>query len=143
MKLSMVAGACCPQCVHGEAMLFKYQILNSLTRKTKFHLCILLASLQLQVVAVCGCTDDGVCAVFGDPHYRTFDGRVFSYQGTCKYVLARDCGPQHRRSFSVQVQNAPRNNERYSWTKSVTVVTQDVKVLLLPDMRIRINRFVF
>lgn len=31
------------------------------------------------------------CAVFGDPHFLTYDQRAFSYMGTCDNVLAMDC----------------------------------------------------
>lgn len=35
------------------------------------------------------------CDVYGDPHIRTFDGKHYSYNGRCSYVIAMD-GAQYR-----------------------------------------------
>ncbi|XP_015919443.1 BMP-binding endothelial regulator protein [Parasteatoda tepidariorum] len=80
--------------------------------------------------------DDGVCTVFGDPHYRTFDGKIFNYQGSCKYVLSKDC---INRSFSVEVLNEARFSKSFSWTKSVTIKVNGTKIRLGQYMKIHVN----
>ena len=96
---------------------------------------------------------DGVCTVFGDPHYRTFDGRVFNFQGSCKYLLAKDgCGQNMgplgiggsipgNSTFSVRITNDARDSLAFSWTRTITVrlPEHDLKISLLQKMRVKIN----
>uniref|UniRef100_T1IP83 BMP-binding endothelial regulator protein n=1 Tax=Strigamia maritima TaxID=126957 RepID=T1IP83_STRMM len=81
-------------------------------------------------------SDEAVCTVFGDPHYRTFDGRVFNFQGTCKYVLTEDC---KEKSFSVRVRNDARSSRSFSWTKTVFLKMNQLKVTLEQYKQVRIN----
>lgn len=30
--------------------------------------------------------------IFGDPHFITYDGKAFDFQGTGEYILAQKCG---------------------------------------------------
>jgi BMP-binding endothelial regulator protein len=78
----------------------------------------------------------GVCTVFGDPHYKTFDGKFFSFQGSCKYQLTADCVDH---TFSIRVTNDARTTKYSSWTKTVTLKMGDYKVNLGQKMRVKIN----
>ncbi|XP_075413505.1 kielin/chordin-like protein [Tenrec ecaudatus] len=76
------------------------------------------------------------CMAFGDPHYRTFDGRLLHFQGSCSYVLAKDC---HGGDFSVQVTNDDRGRRGVSWTQEVSVLLEGVSVRLLQGQEVTVD----
>ncbi|RXM31767.1 Otogelin [Acipenser ruthenus] len=46
----------------------------------------------------------GECSVTGDIHFDTFDGRVYTFQATCQYILAKS---RSTGKFTISLQNAP------------------------------------
>ena len=80
---------------------------------------------------------DAVCAVFGDPHYRTFDGHIYNFQGPCNYILSRDCSYGN---YTITVHNDARKTQSFSWTKSVQLNIRGIQVMLQQDLRIKVNQ---
>ncbi|KAF4089273.1 hypothetical protein AMELA_G00064400 [Ameiurus melas] len=57
-----------------------------------------------------GCypVDSQDCVISGDPHYNTFDGKFYTFMGTCTYTLARTCRNNTGPWFSVEGKNEER-----------------------------------
>nr|XP_020037419.1 IgGFc-binding protein [Castor canadensis] len=74
---------------------------------------------------VCVPNYSSTCWLWGDPHYVSFDGWAFDFQGTCNYVLATtDCPGVSAKglpSFSITMKNENRGNPAVSYAKEVTV----------------------
>ncbi|XP_072216939.1 IgGFc-binding protein-like [Excalfactoria chinensis] len=59
------------------------------------------------------------CWAWGDPHYRTFDGLDFDFEGTCTYTMAEFCGNDPKlEPFKVEGKNQIR-----AGVKSVSYVS--------------------
>ncbi|XP_039662365.1 IgGFc-binding protein-like isoform X2 [Perca fluviatilis] len=91
-------------------------------------------------VQKCQPVGKGVCQASGDPHYLSFDGQRFDFQGTCTYTLSKSCGLEgtHLVAFSVQVENVRWNmminNKVVSVTKLVAVEVYGYTLILRSNM---------
>ncbi|CAG9862376.1 unnamed protein product [Phyllotreta striolata] len=78
---------------------------------------------------------DGACMVFGDPHYKTFDGKIYTFKGIGKYQLAADCA---NHTFFVRVANVLVDGTS-STTRRVSVKYLNARLNLQQRGRIKFN----
>ncbi|XP_070575061.1 mucin-5AC-like [Ptychodera flava] len=69
----------------------------------------------------------GYCYTWGQSHYRTFDGRVYFFRGSCSYLLAGDCFDN---SFKIHVHNQQQCAEPEHCQRSLSVFIGDLEFSL-------------
>ncbi|XP_066204639.1 IgGFc-binding protein [Saccopteryx leptura] len=81
---------------------------------------------------VCVPNYKATCWLWGDPHYHSFDGWSFDFQGTCNYVLATTNCPevntQGLTPFTITTKNENRGNPAVSFVRLVTVTALNVNI---------------
>ncbi|XP_067324581.1 mucin-19 [Anolis sagrei] len=70
------------------------------------------------------------CHIYGDGQIQTFDGKWYSYDGLCQYVLAEDfCGKEDG-SFRVLTESIPCCENGITCSRKITVVVEGGTLVL-------------
>lgn len=72
------------------------------------------------------------CHIFGDPHYVTFDGRLYHFQGDCNYTVVETC-TNSSEWFSVTTRNRHRGNPNWTALDSVAVTLKNLHIVVRRD----------
>ncbi|XP_037652474.1 intestinal mucin-like protein [Sebastes umbrosus] len=71
-----------------------------------------------------------ICYGWGDPHYVTFDGTYYGFQGNCSYWLMKEIVPKY--NFSVMIDNYYcGKDDGLSCPQSITIFYRSYKIFMI------------
>ncbi|XP_056605024.1 mucin-2-like [Triplophysa dalaica] len=76
----------------------------------------------------------GVCEVFGNGQYRTFDSKWYRFDGHCQYTLSKDASGLGK--FTIQTESVPCCDESLTCSRAISVELWGKVSLLLSDMKV-------
>lgn len=83
---------------------------------------------------------EGVCTATGDPHYDTFDGMRYTFDGNCEYILAETTT---KPGFRITCSNLPCGAMGKTCTKEVKIqVGDDLSFVLVRGSSPRLNNVI-
>ncbi|XP_074416232.1 LOW QUALITY PROTEIN: mucin-2 [Sinocyclocheilus rhinocerous] len=88
------------------------------------------------------CIDEacsGVCEVFGNGQYHTFDSKWYRFDGHCQYTLVKVSGCNAAGStgqFAVKTESVPCCDESLTCSRAISVELLGAVTLMLSDMKV-------
>ncbi|XP_044846801.1 IgGFc-binding protein-like [Mauremys mutica] len=74
------------------------------------------------------------CSASGHPHYLSFDGVHFDFQGTCTYILAKTCtDASHLTPFTISIEKESWGSGNISMAKLVSIQVYGITLTLLQN----------